>query len=116
NFDTAITGLLGAALDALAAARAGSDAQLHLANLVLALTSRTARCASGSSAVAMGRGFASQILAVPVGEEIDRMYPGASEAAGGGAEAADGGVDGSDGTSVGGSGGGHGAGASSSGG
>ncbi|WP_436325967.1 aminopeptidase N [Brevibacterium sp. FAM 27836] len=75
NFDAAITGLLGAALDALAAAKAGSDAQLHLANLVLALTSRTARCASDSSAVAMGRGFASQILAVPVGEEIDRMYP-----------------------------------------
>ena len=77
NFDAAIMGLLGAALDALAAAKAGSDAQLHLANLVLALTSRTARCAAGSSAVAMGRGFASQILAVPVGEEIDRMYAGA---------------------------------------
>ena len=77
NFDAAITGLLGAALDALAAAKAGSDAQLHLANLVLALTSRTARCAAGSSAVAMGRGFASQILAVPVGEEVDRMYAGA---------------------------------------
>ncbi|WP_166821947.1 aminopeptidase N [Brevibacterium limosum] len=77
NFDAAITGLLGAALDALAAARAGSDAQLHLANLVLALTSRTARWAAGSSAVAMGRGFASQILTVPVGEEIDRMYPDA---------------------------------------
>ena len=77
NFDAAIMGLLGAALDALAAAKAGSDAQLHLANLVLALTSRTARCAAGSSAVAMGRGFASQVLAVPVGEEIDRMYAGA---------------------------------------
>ena len=77
NFDAAIMGLLGAALDALSAAKAGSDAQLHLANLVLALTSRTARCAAGSSAVAMGRGFASQILAVPVGEEIDRMYAGA---------------------------------------
>ncbi|WP_166973870.1 aminopeptidase N [Brevibacterium atlanticum] len=74
NFDAAISGLLGAALDALAAAKSGSDAQLHLANLVLALTSRTARCSAGSSAVAMGRGFAAQILAVPVGEEIDRMY------------------------------------------
>lgn len=82
NFDAAIMGLLGAALDALAAAKAGSDAQLHLANLVLALTSRTARCAAGSSAVAMGRGFASQILAVPVGEEIDRMYAGAHGQAG----------------------------------
>src|SRR5699024_1640069 len=89
NFDTAIGGLLGAALDALAAAKSGSDAQLHLANLVLALTSRTARCSAGGSAVALGRSFASQVLAVPVGEEIDRMYPGApSEAAddGGGAE------------------------------
>ncbi|WP_181272749.1 aminopeptidase N [Brevibacterium oceani] len=75
NFDAAISGLLGAALDALAAAKSGSDAQLNLANLVLALTSRTARCAAGSSAVAMGRSFATQILAVPVGEEIDRMYP-----------------------------------------
>ncbi|GGC29673.1 hypothetical protein GCM10010974_10310 [Brevibacterium sediminis] len=82
NFDAAIMGLLGAALDALAAAKAGSDAQLHLANLVLALTSRTARCAAGSSAVAMGRGFASQILTVPVGEEIDRMYAGAPGQAG----------------------------------
>ena len=89
NFDTAIGGLLGAALDALAAAKSGSDAQLHLANLVLALTSRTARCSAGGSAVALGRSFASQVLAVPVGEEIDRMYPGApAEAAddGGGAE------------------------------
>ena len=77
NFDTAISGLLGAALDALAAAKSGSDAQLHLANLVLALTSRTARCSAGGSAVALGRSFASQVLAVPVGEEIDRMYPGA---------------------------------------
>src|SRR5699024_7318920 len=73
NFDTAIGGLLGAALDALAAAKSGSDAQLHLANLVLALTSRTARCSAGGSAVALGRSFASQVLAVPVGEEIDRM-------------------------------------------
>lgn len=87
NFDTAITGLLGAALDALAAAKPGSDAQLHLANLVLALISRTARCAAGSSAVAMGRGFASQVLSVPVGEEIDRMYP---EAPGQSADAAGG--------------------------
>src|SRR5699024_6918460 len=84
-----IGGLLGAALDALAAAKSGSDAQLHLADLVRALTSRTARCSAGGSAVALGRSFASQVLAVPVGEEIDRMYPGApSEAAddGGGAE------------------------------
>ncbi|MCF2586946.1 aminopeptidase N [Brevibacterium sp. UCMA 11752] len=73
NFETAITGLLGAALDALATAKSGSDAQLHLANLVLALTSRTARCFGASPAIAMGRGFASQILAVPVGEEIDHL-------------------------------------------
>ncbi|MDN6123106.1 MAG: aminopeptidase N [Brevibacterium sp.] len=73
NFETAISGLLGAALDALATARSGSDAQLHLANLVLALTSRTARCFDGSVAITMGRSFASQILAVPVGEEIDRL-------------------------------------------
>lgn len=77
NFETAISGLLGAALDALATARSGSDAQLHLANLVLALTSRTARCFEASAAIAMGRSFASQILAVPVGEEIDRLSPGA---------------------------------------
>ncbi|WP_193096054.1 aminopeptidase N [Brevibacterium sp. FME17] len=77
NFETAISGLLGAALDALATARSGSDAQLHLANLVLALTSRTARCFESSAAIAMGRSFASQILAVPVGEEIDRLSPGA---------------------------------------
>ena len=77
NFETGISGLLGAALDALAAARAGSDAQLHLANLVLALTSRTARCFNGSAAITMGRSFASQILAVPVGEEIDRLTAGA---------------------------------------
>ncbi|MDN6378195.1 MAG: aminopeptidase N [Brevibacterium aurantiacum] len=102
NFETAISGLLGAALDALATARAGSDAQLHLANLVLALTSRTARCFEGSAAIAMGRSFASQILAVPVGEEIDRLTPGApaeqrttpngtsqSEAGTAGAESAD---------------------------
>ncbi|WP_209323902.1 aminopeptidase N [Brevibacterium renqingii] len=89
NFDTAISGLLGAALDALAAAKSGSDAQLHLANLVLALTSRTARCATIGSAVVMGRSFASQILTVPVGEEIDRMYPeapGTSTEEAGGAE------------------------------
>lgn len=77
NFETAISGLLGAALDALATARSGSDAQLHLANLVLALTSRTARCFESSAAIAMGRSFASQILAVPVGEEIDRLSPNA---------------------------------------
>ncbi|MCI4012993.1 aminopeptidase N [Brevibacterium sp. ZH18] len=75
NFETAISGLLGAALDALAAAKSGSDAQLHLANLVLALTSRTARCLNGSPAIAMGRSFASQILNVPVGEEIGRLAP-----------------------------------------
>ena len=73
NFETAITGLLGAALDALATAKSGSDAQLHLANLTLALTSRTARCFAGGAAVAMGRSFATQILAVPVGEEIDSL-------------------------------------------
>ena len=73
NFETAISGLLGAALDALATAKSGSDAQLHLANLTLALTSRTARCFAGDDAVSMGRSFASQILAVPVGEEIDRL-------------------------------------------
>ena len=73
NFETAISGLLGAALDALATAKSGSDAQLHLANLALALTSRTARCFAGSAAVSMGLSFASQILAVPVGEEIDRL-------------------------------------------
>ncbi|SMX84671.1 aminopeptidase N [Brevibacterium antiquum] len=75
NFETAISGLLGAALDALATARSGSDAQLHLANLVLALTSRTARCFEASAAITMGRSFASQILAVPVGEEIERLTP-----------------------------------------
>jgi aminopeptidase N len=90
NFDAAISGLLGASLDALAAAKAGSDAQLHLANLVLALTSRTARCAAGSSAVAMGRSFASQVLAVPVGEEIDRMYPEVPDAGSDGGGGADG--------------------------
>lgn len=77
NFETAISGLLGAALDALATARSGSDAQLHLANLVLALTSRTARCFEASAAITMGRSFASQILAVPVGEEIERLTPSA---------------------------------------
>src|SRR5699024_5514165 len=65
NCDTGVGGLLGAALEALAAAKSGSDAQLHLANLVLALTSRTARCSAGGSAVALGRSFASQVLAVP---------------------------------------------------
>ncbi|MDN5658750.1 aminopeptidase N [Brevibacterium sandarakinum] len=77
NFETAISGLLGAALDALATARSGSDAQLHLATLVLALTSRTARCFEGSAAITMGRSFASQVLSVPVGEEIDRLTPSA---------------------------------------
>ncbi|GAA1863631.1 aminopeptidase N [Brevibacterium marinum] len=90
NFETGISGLLGAALDALAAARSGSDAQLHLANLVLALTSRTARCFDGSSAVTMGRSFASQILAVPVGEEVDSLTPappGEQDSAGAGTDA-----------------------------
>ncbi|WP_309131346.1 aminopeptidase N [Brevibacterium sp.] len=75
NYETAISGLLGAALDALAAAKSGSDAQLHLANLVLALTSRTARCLNSSPAIQMGRSFAAQILAVPAGEEIERLSP-----------------------------------------
>ncbi len=84
NYETAVSGLLGAALDALAAARSGSDAQLHLANLVLALTSRTARCLNSSPAIQMGRSFAAQILAVPVGDEIDRLSPEGSDS---GAEA-----------------------------
>ncbi|WP_413333532.1 aminopeptidase N [Brevibacterium sp. GP-SGM9] len=81
NFETAISGLLGAALDALAAAKSGSDAQLNLANLVLALTSRTGRCLGQSPAIAMGRAFATQILSVPVGEEIQRLSPEAVDAA-----------------------------------
>lgn len=75
NFETAISGLLGAALDALATAKSGSDAQLHLANLVLSLTSRTARCIDDSPSIAMGRAFATQVLAVPIGEEIESMSP-----------------------------------------
>ncbi|MGW9004949.1 aminopeptidase N [Brevibacterium casei] len=75
NFETAISGLLGAALDALATAKSASDAQLHLANLVLSLTSRTARCIEDSPSIAMGRAFATQVLAVPIGEEIESMSP-----------------------------------------
>src|SRR5699024_2054620 len=89
NFDTAIGGLLGAALDALAAAKAGADAHLALAYLVLALASLSARCSAGGSAVGLGRSFSSQVAAVPVGEQIDRKSPGARAGAaddGGGAE------------------------------
>ncbi|MCM1011416.1 aminopeptidase N [Brevibacterium sp. XM4083] len=81
NFETAISGLLGAALDALATAKSGSDAQLHLANLVLSLTARTARCIEANPSIAMGRAFATQVLTVPVGEEIDSMSPEVAEEA-----------------------------------
>jgi aminopeptidase N len=63
----AVAGVLGAALDALAAAPAGSDAQLDLAGTVLSLVRRTAEPDINGPAVTAGREFASQILATPVG-------------------------------------------------
>lgn len=97
NFETAISGLLGAALDALATAKSGSDAQLHLANLVLSLTSRTASCIEDSPSIAMGRAFATQVLAVPIGEEIESMSPEIIDDATSGSDAGDGSA-GADGT------------------
>lgn len=42
---------------------------------MLSLTSRTARCIDDSPSIAMGRAFATQVLAVPIGEEIESMSP-----------------------------------------
>ncbi|GAA4283148.1 aminopeptidase N [Brevibacterium daeguense] len=66
----AVAGVLGAALDALAAAPAGSDAQLDRAGTVLSLVRRTAEPDVTGPAVTAGREFASQILATPVGSTM----------------------------------------------
>ncbi|WP_349829577.1 aminopeptidase N [Brevibacterium litoralis] len=74
--DAAIADVLGEALDGVAAAEPGSDAQLDLVGTVLALTRRTAGTGHRTPAVTSGREFASAILATGVGTTVGEPVPG----------------------------------------